>query len=249
MIRKGPRPHPARHWRMGFALAAGGLLLTGLAAVFGSAEQTGRATNAPQAYDADLLVAIPYPAGYELRQVHFLLVVGNPADVEAEIRQVKDNFLASIPGSLELDEDGVGAAFAATGFVWPTGQGTWFYVDNDVHRPAGLVNHRQSIAAGASTWGSAGADFAFVDGGSTAQDNPPCTGYNAVGWAQLDVYGPTVLGVACTGYSGPTPVFDLNFDTDGSWSTDDSPSSGEIDLQSVSVHEFGHVAGLGHTQP
>ena len=93
-------------------------------------------------------------------------------------------------------------------------------------------------------------DFAFVDGGSTT-DCPSLVrecpgrqtsdGNNDVAW--LSLKGKNTLGV--TWFNTRTVEADMAMNTKFSWSID-SPNTG-IDVETVFLHENGHVVGLGHS--
>lgn len=59
-----------------------------------------------------------------------------------------------------------------------------------------------------------------------------------------------VLAVTTVYYSGGTITrMTMKFDTAENWYTGSgTPGSSQIDAQSVAAHEFGHSAGIGHTQ-
>jgi hypothetical protein len=67
-------------------------------------------------------------------------------------------------------------------------------------------------------------------------------GYNDVGWAQL---GGGTLGV--TWYSTSVDEADMAISTRYAWSTGCRNVAGAYDLETVYLHENGHVAGLGHS--
>ena len=67
-------------------------------------------------------------------------------------------------------------------------------------------------------------------------------GSNDVGWAQL---ANGTLGV--TWSTSGTPEADMAINTRYAWSTGCVNRSGFVDLETVYLHENGHVAGLGHS--
>ncbi len=102
-----------------------------------------------------------------------------------------------------------------------------------------------------TTWtGVSNSNFAFVDGGSTT-DCPSLVrecpgrqtsdGNNDVAW--LPLKSKNTLGV--TWFNTKTVEADMAMNTKFSWSID-SPNTG-IDVETVFLHENGHVVGLGHS--
>ena len=67
-------------------------------------------------------------------------------------------------------------------------------------------------------------------------------GFNDVGWARL---GRTTLGV--TWYGTSIDEADMAISTRYAWSTGCTQVAGAFDLETVYLHENGHVAGLGHS--
>jgi len=101
-----------------------------------------------------------------------------------------------------------------------------------------------------TTWtGVSYSNFAFVDGGPTT-DCPSLVrecpgkqfsdGNNDVAW--LSLKGKNTLGV--TWFNTNTVEADMAMNTKFSWSTD---NTGGIDVETVFLHENGHVVGLGHS--
>jgi hypothetical protein len=67
-------------------------------------------------------------------------------------------------------------------------------------------------------------------------------GNEDVGWLQL---GSSTLGVTWYSTSGP-PEADMALNTRFSWSNSCTQQSGKYDVETVFLHENGHVAGLDH---
>lgn len=90
------------------------------------------------------------------------------------------------------------------------------------------------------------------DGDAPARAVDDSDGYNTIYFVEQAADWPagagtlaaSILGV-CTGGGGPFDS-DIVFNgADHTWSTD-SPMSGGADIESISIHETGHMAGLGH---
>jgi hypothetical protein len=96
-----------------------------------------------------------------------------------------------------------------------------------------------------------GADFRISFGGNTTRCPSlvrECAGaqrndrFNDVGWAQLQN---GTLGV--TWSTSGTDEADMAINTRYTWTTGCTAQPGAFDLESVILHENGHVAGLGHS--
>ena len=101
-------------------------------------------------------------------------------------------------------------------------------------------------------WSSvSGSNYRIQSGGTTTRCPSlvkECAGaqrndrFNDVGWAQL---ANGTLGV--TWSTSGTDEADMAINTRYVWSTGCTAQAGAFDLQSVYLHENGHVAGLGHS--
>jgi hypothetical protein len=101
-------------------------------------------------------------------------------------------------------------------------------------------------------WSSvSGSNFRIQSGGTTTRCPSlvkECPGrqindrFNDVGWARLSN---GTLGV--TWSTSGTDEADMAINTRYAWSTGCTAQAGAFDLQSVYLHENGHVAGLGHS--
>ena len=121
-------------------------------------------------------------------------------------------------------------------------------------------NGAGSRASGAQTalnntygdWSSiSGSNFRMQSGGTTTRcpslvrECPGAQrrdGFNDVGWTQLSN---GTLGVTWSTSSGPEA--DMSINTRYTWVTGCRNVSGAFDLETVYLHENGHVAGLGHS--
>ena len=138
------------------------------------------------------------------------------------------------------------AAFAFTGLRWDRRPVAQSY--NPRLQPLDAYG---ALLAAQATWSSVpGADFAFAAHGLTARCPSLTTacprrgfdGFNDVGWAPLPA------GTLAVTWSGA--VFDeadVVLGTGVPWSATCGPATRAADLETVLLHEEGHVAGLDHT--
>ena len=148
------------------------------------------------------------------------------------------------------------AEYATFGYRWPDAQVTQSY------NPAGepLAGAFGALRSAQATWSSVeGAAFAFVDDGLTARCpsilcDDTADGHNDVGWAALPCNTSScLLGVTDIRFhmSGRRYAIDeadvlLSNDISGlgeSWHTDGA----HVDIETVMLHENGHVLGLSHS--
>ncbi len=105
-------------------------------------------------------------------------------------------------------------------------------------------NELASLQSAMNTWTAAGADFAFNYAGATSVTNATYNGQNDICW------NPSSTGALATtyswGYGSNMTEADIVFWDNYAWSTS-WPSWTEFDVESVGLHEMGHVLGLDHT--
>ena len=108
-----------------------------------------------------------------------------------------------------------------------------------------------AFTAAAATWNGAGGDFTILYGGTTSSIAPYNDGQNVISfepivgdnnaWARTFTFVRYENGI-------PTPEVmekDIWFNTNaGSFSM--TPDSGQLDVESIALHEMGHALGLGH---
>lgn len=180
--------------------------------------------------------------------VQFLIAAGD-GDVDASARAAIDDFLARVPGAVEAPAPEVTAEFVSSGYWWASHSASWSY--NSAGKPAGLTGELPAIAAAASTWTNAGAQFSFSGGATSTLGTGACAGgqldgSNVIGWG---AQSGAVLAVTCTWYNPATSPaaaleFDMQIDPEWSWTTG---SAINVDVQSVVLHELGHALGLSHS--
>ncbi len=244
----GRQAGSTRGRRVALALGALALLVWGgaLLAVAGSSKHA-RADSQDAFYDEHLVMAVPWEGDWYYVQV--MMIMKDDGNRAAAAEAARADFLGRFPGAIEVVDGDVSAQYVLNGYWWPTHSALWSY--NPAGKPAALTGDQAAIAAGAAAWGSVGANFRFMGGGSTSAGTGACgggglDGTNTVGWAPQSG---SVLAVTCTWFnqtgSPYTAVeFDMQIDPDWNWTTG---SPVQIDLGSVTTHEFGHAAGLGHT--
>jgi hypothetical protein len=192
---------------------------------------------------------------------------GQPLDAFVEaVGQAVDGSLAGADDPLVTASGTVEAAYVTSGFKWnsmPVG----YYLNPSANKPGHL-----DAGAVESSWNNAFnsweadplSDVDFVSNGITARtsDLDVCggfsagDGYNDVTWGFSEGQGSSTLAVtrSCgTGWSPPYQLTDsdIEFDngTNGAgWRTDGSGACGSptFDVESVALHEIGHLLGLGH---
>lgn len=118
---------------------------------------------------------------------------------------------------------------------------------NSKDEPSGA---RAAVDASRATWNAADSGFAFQTAMESTGKCPSLVqecrgaqkfdGNNDIAWMGLN--SPTTLGVTWSGTS--TDEADVAFNTNFSWFTDGSA----YDIETVALHEFGHVIGLGHSE-
>ena len=176
-------------------------------------------------------------------------VAGKTATVEVFVA-VPDGTSAKAAKDRAIRAQGatpVANEFTFTGLKW----GTLPVRQN--YNPAGQpVNGASALSGTNSPWSTvSGSTFRIQSGGTTSRCPSlvkECAGaqrndrFNDVGWARL---ANGTLGV--TWSTSGTDEADMAINTRYRWSLGCTAVSGTFDLQSVFLHENGHVAGLGHS--
>ena len=146
-------------------------------------------------------------------------------------------------GARPVEDD----AYSFTGLVWDV-----LPVVQSYNPARERVSGAGALQASQNSWTNvSSSSFAFRYGGATSRcpslvkgcrGGQRFDGFNDVGWARL---GGNTLGVTWSGTS--IDEADMAVNTSFGWSLGCTQQAGLIDLQTVLLHENGHVAGLGHS--
>jgi hypothetical protein len=140
----------------------------------------------------------------------------------------------------------VSSPYSIIGFKWPANA---IPVKFKVNPSGGPENSLAAIQNAAEAWNGAGANFSFsYDGLHSRTDGISFNGVNEILF--FNSPGPE-LGYASWQVSGPDGVIieaDFYLNTRYSWTTAGTPLTGSpFDVQTASMHEFGHFLGLDHS--
>jgi Matrixin len=188
------------------------------------------------------LVTIIATLGAGLR-VEIVLAVNEREDARAAAERALD-----AQGARPAPAPPQSSAFTLSGLFWDVRP----VVQN--YNPAGerVAGAGSIVAATQSTWsGVPGSRYRITSGPATSRcpslvrecrGRQSFDGFNDVGWARLSG---SVLGV--TWFPTSIDEADMAISQRFAWSTGCSQVPGAFDLQTVVLHENGHVAGLGHS--
>jgi hypothetical protein len=132
---------------------------------------------------------------------------------------------------------------------WPAAPVRYFVNDRNI--PGVTASDlRAAVARAAATWqGVPGTTLRFEEQGMTTATPVGLDGRNTLGFLDrpdLDrVLGATSLLIDSS--SGTLVEADVFFNTRFTWSVSPQGEDGRVDVESVVLHELGHVVGLGHS--
>jgi len=131
-------------------------------------------------------------------------------------------------------------AYTLTGSKWPVGTNVGYFINANT---AQVTNEASAVKSAASSWSQinpSGLKMTYL--GATSATNYGYTGTNTVCWRNTG--DPSVLATAYWWRSGGVTLeADLVFNDFHNWST----TGANYDIETVSLHEFGHWIGLGHS--
>jgi hypothetical protein len=219
-------------------------MLRSVRAAVGAVALLGVLGVAAPAASADRVIAVDGVSKHAA-DVRVEILVQVPAGESA--RQAADRALEA-QGAKRPPEPPQSSAYTFNGLYWDSLSVVQSY--NPAGQPTTAA--QTALRNTHSDWsGVSGSSYRISWGGTTTRcpslvrECPGAQRYdgrNDVGWARL---GGNTLGV--TWYSTSIDEADMALNTGFSWSTACVQMGGAIDLETVFLHENGHVAGLGHS--
>jgi hypothetical protein len=164
---------------------------------------------------------------------------------------VRHVLVASPDGTIAVEEESREIAeFKVNPNLWQANKIPVPVSYNPSGEPGGL-NAPNVIQNAIGTWNGAGSGFSFIWGGTSGGDTGSCLndfetdGANTIRFEKLS--GLT-LGRTCTIFgNGKLVEFDMELDSDGTWSVGTPVPGNAYDLATTVLHELGHALGLGHS--
>lgn len=137
-------------------------------------------------------------------------------------------------------------ATCAPGFDWtyqanPMGENYVVFANtNDA------TSELAAVQAAHATWNADPATFDFTYGGSATNAAPANDGVNQIRWGSTSgSLATTTIWTNTT--TGDILEADCVFNDSFTWSTASPTPAGQFDIESVMLHEFGHILGLDHS--
>lgn len=158
---------------------------------------------------------------------------------------------ARVPGGASSGDvyvyrsDGVASNKVNFGVTYSYGGGKWpgntvtYYVNPNTADTAGEL---EAVQAAARTWSNIGANFEYIYGGASSKQSIGYDGENTVVWNNKGNTGTIATTWTYWYNNNPTTIIenDLEFNDYYNWDTSGSPSSSQMDVQTIATHEFGH---------
>lgn len=178
-----------------------------------------------------------------------VLAVSVPIPGSAAPREIESaswDWVARASG-IQADEVGVGPGAASEPLRWPDGARARFVI-NPEGAPPGAVD---AVRSAVSTWLRTGVDVSLDYGGQTDARGALPDVVNVVSWIDTPRESDVFVARTTTYWFADAPDeiigFDLVFNLDHRFGVEDSSQG--WDIETIALHEFGHVLGLGHADP
>ena len=109
--------------------------------------------------------------------------------------------------------------------------------------PGGIAGSEAAVDSAAAVWNAAGANFRFVDGGTTSAGSSMTSldGHNDIGWAGGLPSGVIAQAMYAYNWNGELIESHVTFSTGFAWG---DGSGRTMDIQSIATHEIGHWLSL-----
>ena len=177
------------------------------------------------------------------------LVVAVPVDVDVDVAAPRAIESASWDWVAQgSDSDGLAPARAVEALRWPTGARARFVINPDGAPPGAVDAVRGAVA----TWMRTGVDVSLDYGGLTEERGAAADVVNVVSWVETPSDRDVFVARTTTYWFADAPNeiigFDLVFNLDHGFGVGAGSPDG-WDVETIALHEFGHVLGLGHADP
>jgi hypothetical protein len=157
---------------------------------------------------------------------------------------------AAVSGSM-VSQANASGDFRLTGSRWDPSDSSRWPIPYRINTQSAGLSSADAVAAlraGLQEWQDdpfSDIEFSY-EGTTSASPSNYNDGSNTIGWVDTPNSADQFLAQAVwVSASGNTLAFDVRFNRDYSWSWGREP--GRFDVETVNLHEGGHVIGLGHT--
>ncbi len=141
--------------------------------------------------------------------------------------------------AVPMEQAAAAECYVYSGYKWPGANPNITYKINE--NTSDCSSEGAAVQAAANSWNNDGGNFTFTYGGTHTSTTDSYNGVNEIMW------GTTQDSVATTStwVTGDTTIVecDIVFDDSYNWSST-TPTSSQMDVQTVALHEFGHWFSL-----